>query len=197
MVWVGQSEAKQNTKPIAKCETYCQCFDLIRFYFLIFFFHWMVFFSCCRCQVVGNFTVLVLPLTHAWNILQKRMFLFKCRFARSMQKKIYVNWIGTWTSFGWIWWVRYFLQQIDSLKYFYSSIERNDHHLHSFRSLKMVSTKWTLDSGSFPIIFTKVVMRCIFVYSDEVVVFQQLQRAQKKLNPIEIKRTICLDVCFS
>lgn len=37
----------------------------------------------------------------------------------------------------------------------------------------------------------------ISVYFDEVVVFQQLQRAQKKPNPIEIKCTICLDVCFS
>lgn len=37
----------------------------------------------------------------------------------------------------------------------------------------------------------------ILVYSDQVVVFQQLRRAQKKPNPIEIKRTICWDVCFS
>lgn len=128
-----------------------------------------IFFYCCRCQVVGNFTVLVLPLTHAWNILQKRMFLFKCRFARMMRK----NCMCIELELG-----LHFERSNQSIAESIPNTVQSEEMPNIYILFpKMFTIKWT-EFSSCPIIFSMVVMRCVWVvlYPQKCGCFEQFVR---------------------
>lgn len=148
-----------NTKPITECETYCQCFGLIQFLLPLLL----------QMLKLWQFHGSCFTLDTCMEYFTKRMFLFKCRFARMMRK----NCMCIELELG-----LHFERSNQSIAESIPNTVQSEEMLNIYILFpKMFTIKWT-EFSSCPIIFSMVVMRCVWVvlYPQKCGCFEQFVR---------------------